>query len=437
MGLRAIDGPTYDRQMALVTSLGGRCLLPALALAASLIAAVPAAGAATAKPEAGSLRPPATIGPTAPATRTPRIIGGTAVPDGGWPWIVSIRRSGESANRCGGTVIAADLILTAAHCVHENGGPMPASSLYVVAKQRQLQPITGEVLQVAKIVVHPAWENKTYGGDAALLFLTSNTTAPAIRMADLAFEASALTNSAVDWAAGWGSTAVWRRVGEQPPIDSPVYPNDLMQAQLNLYAPGACNAILPQTPAFWTDWHLCAGAPPTTTCNGDSGGPHIVQSATGEWLQVGITSIGWLVKYTDGSTGYCTTYDGITRVAAIANWAIATWTAYHATPAPTPKPRDVQAPVLTLKSQRAPKRRAFRVYYRVRDNLGETADQLLIKLHGRVVVRRSTAFGEAKNKLYFFRVSSKLRRGTYRLEVRSRDRAGNVSRTAVAKLRVR
>ena len=83
------------------------------------------------------------------------------------------------------------------------------------------------------------------------------------------------------------------------------------------------------------------------------------------------------------------------------------------------------------------KRRAFRVYYRVRDNLGETADTLLVKLHGRVIVRKATAFGEAKNKLYFFRVGSKLRKGTYRLELRSRDHAGNVSKTAVAKLHVR
>ncbi len=422
--------------MALVTSLGGRCLLPALALAASLVAVAPAAGAATAKPDAASMRPPATVGPTAPATRTQRIIGGTVVPDGGWPWIVSIRRSGDSANRCGGTVIAADLILTAAHCVYENGGLMPAGALYVVAKQRLLQPITGEVLQVAKVVPHASFETVTYGGDAALLFLQTATTAPAIRMADLTAETTALNSNAIDWAAGWGSTAVWRAVGDQAPIISPVYPNELMQAQLHLFTPQACNTLFGAT-NFWTNWHLCAGSPPTTTCNGDSGGPHIVQSSTGEWLQVGITSIGRLVAGPGGSTDYCTTYDGITRVATIADWAIATWTAYHATPPPASKPRDVQAPVLTLRSQRAPKRRAFRVYYRVRDNLGETADQLLIKLHGRVVVRKSTAFGDAKGKLYFFRVGSKLRKGTYRLELRSRDRAGNVSRAAVAKLRVR
>lgn len=209
--------------MALATSLGGRWrlrLLPSLALAASLIAAVPTAGAATAKPVAATITPPQTVSAT-PTARTPRIIGGTVVPDGGWPWIVSIRRSADDGLQCGGSVIASDLILTAAHCIYGfDRQLLPPGGLYVVAKQRQLQPITGEVRQVAKIVLHPAWENQTYGGDAALLFLKGNTSAPAIKMADLPFEASALNNGSIDWAAGWGSTAVWRRVGEQPPIVS-------------------------------------------------------------------------------------------------------------------------------------------------------------------------------------------------------------------------
>ena len=150
--------------------------------------------------------------------RAPRIIGGSVVtaPDG-WPWIVSIRRSGETSNRCGGTVIAADLILTAAHCVYDNGSLMAAGDLYVVAKQHALEPLgTGEVLQVAKIVPHASFERVTYGGDAALLFLRTATTAPAIVMADFALETAALDSRATDFAAGWGSTLPWRRTPPGP-----------------------------------------------------------------------------------------------------------------------------------------------------------------------------------------------------------------------------
>ena len=255
-------------------------------------------------------------------------------------------------------------------------------------------------------------------------------------MADFALETAALDSGATDFAAGWGSTLPWSENAAGEIVSSPSYPNELMQTQLDLFTADACNGAFSPTRTFWSAWHLCAGRLPMTTCNGDSGGPHLVQQSNGQWAQIGITSVGFLVGV-GGATDYCTHYDGITRVAAVSEWAIATWTAYHATPAPAPKPRDVQKPILTLKSQKVAKRRPFRVYYRVRDNLGETADTLVVKLHGRVIVRKATAFGEAKNKLYFFRVGSKLRKGTYRLELRSRDRAGNVSKTAVAKLRVR
>ena len=259
--------------MALATSLGGRWrLLPALALAVSLLAVVPQAGAATAKPAAATVVPPQ-MASSAAIGRAPRIIGGSVVtaPDG-WPWIVSIRRSGETSNRCGGTVIAADLILTAAHCVYDNGSLMPPSALYVVARQHLLQPITGEVLQVAKIVPHPSFETVTYGGDAALLFLRTATTAPAMVMADFALETAALGSGATDFAAGWGSTLPWSENAAGEIVSSPSYPNELMQTQLDLFTADACNGAFSPTRTFWSAWHLCAGRLPMTTCNGDSGG---------------------------------------------------------------------------------------------------------------------------------------------------------------------
>jgi hypothetical protein len=71
----------------------------------------------------------------------------------------------------------------------------------------------------------------------------------------------------------------------------------------------------------------------------------------------------------------------------------------------------------------------------VRDNSGESAETLVIKRAGRVIVRRVTRFGPATGSAWTIRVPG-LRRGTYRVELQSRDRAGNVSRV-VANLRVR
>lgn len=45
--------------------------------------------------------------------------GGKPVPWGRYPYLVSIRTRQSREHICGGTLIAKDLVLTAAHCVHE------------------------------------------------------------------------------------------------------------------------------------------------------------------------------------------------------------------------------------------------------------------------------------------------------------------------------
>ena len=51
-----------------------------------------------------------------------RIIGGSDAPVGAWPWIVSLENSDLGADPyassfCGGSLIASDWVLTAAHCL--------------------------------------------------------------------------------------------------------------------------------------------------------------------------------------------------------------------------------------------------------------------------------------------------------------------------------
>merc|ERR1711872_830407 len=104
-----------------------------------------------------------------------RIIGGADADINEWPWMVSMTFSDGVRHKCGGTVVASEWIVTAAHCLYED------SELTVETKVEDVSIVLGEhdnflegeeilprkVLKISKYIKHPDYEKITSNADIA------------------------------------------------------------------------------------------------------------------------------------------------------------------------------------------------------------------------------------------------------------------------------
>ncbi len=229
-----------------------------------------------------------------------KIIGGTNADIADFPWQIFLRTGNY---QCGGTIIAPDWILTAAHCTQNpDGSAIPASEMRVRAGASN--PYTGAYTQylVSQVIVHENFNRQTLYSDIALLKLQTPITAinaTPIRLVTPGDANEGATDpGVVTWVTGWGLTSV-------VPEISPVI---LQKVQLPLVSIQTASAVWSSIPAYT----LMAGYRDGNkeTCSGDSGGPMVVPVA-GEYKIAGIVSWG-------NST--CSTYSGFTQVSAFESW---------------------------------------------------------------------------------------------------------------------
>ncbi|XP_053795431.1 acrosin-like [Vidua chalybeata] len=215
-----------------------------------------------------------------------RIVGGMGAAEAEWPWIVSIQHPWVPGlgHWCGGSLITADWVLTAAHCFDKISN---ISMLYVVIGATQLtQPGPGaQVRSVKKVVIHSNYKPSDYSYDIALMQLDRPVLCSSYIqlacVADPTLRVSELINC---WIAGWGVTTARN-------LDSA---DHLQQAKVQLIDVQLCNS---------SDWYsgkihpynLCAGYPQGNidSCKGDSGGPLMCQDNNADyWWVIGLTSFG-------------------------------------------------------------------------------------------------------------------------------------------------
>lgn len=201
------------------------------------------------------------------------IINGSAAPEGAYPFMAAIT-DGTDFQYCGGSVISSTWVLTAAHCVE---GVNPAKeAVYVVTGRTNLGDTSkGQKIRVSQIQVHPKWNGSDY--DAAVLRLSSATSAPAIQIASAADDALE-TPGTVLRVAGWG---------DQTPTLGLNATNQLRYVDLKVVSDRDCGVT---NIGFHAPSGVCAEELLKDSCNGDSGGPLFWNGTTR--IQVGIVSYG-------------------------------------------------------------------------------------------------------------------------------------------------
>lgn len=220
----------------------------------------------------------AALAPRAEAEpRTVSVVGGTPIAIETVPYQVFLLIGGDQA--CGGSVLDATHVLTAAHCVIPAGQtlPRPTSAFKVYAGFSDTAvsspPAGSQVVGVAGIRTHPFYEETTKTDDVAVLTLAAPLNLSGAKIKPIAL-------APVGGGPAPGTALGFSGYGAQ--IEGRVPDGKLYGTTLTAVTDDQCR---PNVAVNATAGVQCVGAGNSAACFGDSGGP-----LTSGGVQVGIAS---------------------------------------------------------------------------------------------------------------------------------------------------
>ena len=174
-------------------------------------------------------------------------------------------------NLCGGTLIDADSVLTAAHCVTDSNGAVrnPADFTLYIGRANIEKAKKSNRYGVAAVFRHPGYNVATFQNDVAVLKLNRvvTTVAPIAVVGSGSPQYQAAGQSV--FVAGWGTTSV----------NKIKISLELRMAELAVDSDATCQSVYPGE--FDPITMMCASIPGRDSCQGDSGGPLLGRLQTG------------------------------------------------------------------------------------------------------------------------------------------------------------
>jgi secreted trypsin-like serine protease len=254
------------------------------------------------------------------AARSPRahtsIVGGAGASIASFPFQVALYNPAAGSPMagffCGGVIVDATHVITAAHCLAGGGhgrGSVSREVEVLAGSTRLDRPDPGSVRDpAASVSVDPYYNPYSNDYDVGVVALAhplwSSSTAPSVNgsgtIAPLAIDPAAAagygdsisTSPMLATVSGWGDT-------NQAPSGAPRYPNTLRASNVPLISESLCQEEYAAIEQTITPRMLCAGSyrPRADSCYGDSGGPLVVDRDSparppADYVLVGLVDFG-------------------------------------------------------------------------------------------------------------------------------------------------